>query len=270
MVSSHNSLRLRFPDHVTVRTVPAAINAAYTSHDLGFHTDLLYFEHPPHVQLLHCIQSASSGGASVFADAYRAVVDLFHTDQDAFDTLATIPVNYHYNHPDSNVYRATKTVIDFHPLRIGDTIYNRIQDYMSDWHDLDVRNGGPGWTDADFVACLDKINWGPPFLAPFSTNLIRSPAHQTDSPVLSVLNNKADRWHAAASKLNALLQRPKYLYERKMKPGECVLFDNTRTLHSRGAFNTADVGKPRWLRGTYVDKDSYFSKLRILRNKLSS
>lgn len=84
-----------------VRTVPAAINAAYTSHDLGFHTDLLYFQQPPHIQLLHCIQSASSGGASVFADAYKAAVDLFHTDIEAFDILATVPVNYHYNHPDS-------------------------------------------------------------------------------------------------------------------------------------------------------------------------
>lgn len=84
-----------------VRTVPAAINAAYTSHDLGFHTDLLYFQQPPHIQLLHCIQSASSGGANVFADAYKAAVDLFHTDIEAFDILATVPVNYHYNHPDS-------------------------------------------------------------------------------------------------------------------------------------------------------------------------
>ncbi|KAK6221647.1 mitochondrial protein [Colletotrichum tabaci] len=115
-----------------VRTVPEAINAAYTSHDLGFHTDLLYFEQPPHIQLLHCVQSASTGGASVFADAYRAAVDLFHMDLDAFDTLATVPVNYHYNHPDSNVYRTTKPVIDLRPLRIGDTVYTHLQDYIKD------------------------------------------------------------------------------------------------------------------------------------------
>ncbi|KAM0328674.1 hypothetical protein ACHAQA_005086 [Verticillium albo-atrum] len=250
-----------------VRTVPEAINAAYTSHDLGFHTDLLYFEQPPHIQLLHCVQSASSGGASVFADAYRAAVDLFHTDPEAFDTLATVPANYHYNHPDSNMYRTTKPVIDLRTLRIGDTVYTHIHDYIRDWHALSIRNGGPGWTDSMLVDCMDKINWGPPFLAPFSNHEDASPQNNAAESPLSVLNSKVDRWHSAASKFNTLLQRPEYLYERKMNPGECVLFDNTRTLHSRRAFDAADVGKPRWLRGTYVDKDPYYSKLRVLQNR---
>ncbi|KAJ4311204.1 hypothetical protein N0V84_010566 [Fusarium piperis] len=229
--------------------VPQAINAAYTSHDLGFHTDLLYFQQPPHVQLLHCVQSASSGGASVFADAYRAAVDLFKTDMDAFDTLATVPVNYHYNHPDANVYRTTKPVIDLRPMRIGNKIYTRVQDYLKDSNDE---------PEAALVDCMDKINWGPPFLAPFSNH---------EDQGVSALNDKVERWHDAAVKFNALLQRPEYLFERKMNPGDCVLFDNTRTLHSRRAFDIADVGKPRWLRGTYVDKDPYLSKLRVLQNK---
>ncbi|KAE8137522.1 Clavaminate synthase-like protein [Aspergillus pseudotamarii] len=253
-----------------VRTVPEAINAAYTSNDLGFHTDLLYFQQPPHIQLLHCIQSASSGGASVFADAFKAAVDLFHMDVDAFETLATVPVNYHYNHPDSNVYRTTKPVIGLRPLRIGNTMYTGIQDYIRDWHELSMRKGGSGWTEAMLVDCMDKINWGPPFLAPFSIH--EDPIHQEQlaDPDLSALNSKVDRWHQAASKFNALLQRPECLYERKMKPGECVLFNNTRILHSRRAFDMADIGKPRWLRGTYVDKDPYFSKLRVLQHKFRS
>ncbi|GAB1210383.1 hypothetical protein APSETT445_009175 [Aspergillus pseudonomiae] len=247
-----------------VRTVPAAINAAYTSHDLGFHTDLLYFQQPPHVQLLHCIQSASSGGASVFADAFKAAVDLFHTDKDAFNTLATVPVNYHYNHPDSNVYHTNKPVIDLGPLRVSNTVYTNVSDYLEA---MESRQGGSSGSErktATLVECLQKINWGPPFLAPFSNH--ESPTNQ---PALSALNSKVDEWHQAASKFNTLLQRPEYLYERKMKPGECVLFDNTRTLHSRRAFDMADVGKPRWLRGTYVDKDPYFSKLRVLQHKFS-
>lgn len=253
---------------MAVRTVPQASNAAYTSHDLGFHTDLLYFQQPAHIQFLHCVQSASSGGASVFTDAYRAAVDLFHTDPEAFDTLSTVPVNYHYNHPDSNMYRTTKPVIDLRPLRIGDTIYTYIRDYIKDWHELHIRNGGSGWTEAMLVDCMDKINWGPPFLAPFSNHEDSMQQEDPAQPALSVLNSKVDRWHRAASKFNALLQRPEYLYERKMNPGDCVLFDNTRTLHSRRGFDVADVGKPRWLRGTYVDKDPYFSKLRVLQHKL--
>ncbi|KAK2685761.1 hypothetical protein QWA68_015836 [Fusarium oxysporum] len=250
-----------------VRTVPQAINAAYTSADLGFHTDLLYFQNPPHVQLLHCIQSASKGGASVFADAYKSAVDLFHSDPEAFQILATIPVNYHYNHPNNNVYRTTKPVIDLRPLRIDDKVYTRVQDYVKDYHERSLKNRGSGWSDAVLVEHMLKINWGPPFLAPFSNHqgpLVQKKSGQSS---LSALNEKVDAWHKAAFKFNALLQRSEYLYERKMNSGDCVLFDNTRTLHSRRAFNMADVGKPRWLRGTYVDKDSYFSRLRVLKHR---
>ncbi|KAI1032530.1 hypothetical protein LB503_012600 [Fusarium chuoi] len=153
-----------------VRTVPQAINAAYTSADLGFHTDLLYFQNPPHVQLLHCVQSASKGGASVFADAYKSAVDLFHLDPEAFETLATVPVNYHYNHPNDNVYRTTKPVIDLRPLQIGEKVYTRVQDYAKDYHELSIKNRGSGWSDSVLVEHMLKINWGPPFLAPFSNH----------------------------------------------------------------------------------------------------
>lgn len=250
--------------------MPEAINAAYTSQDLGFHTDLLYFTQPPHIQLLHCVESASSGGASVFADAYKVAADLFHQDVDAFDTLATVPVNYHYDHPDSNVYRTTKPVIDLRPLRIGDTTYNRLRDYVEAWKALHASGNElkPEVLQALLVGCMDKINWGPPFLAPQSLHehSLEQDNYAGQSP-LSALNSKVLEWHTAATKFNTLLQRPEYLFERKLDAGECVLFDNTRTLHSRRAFEMADVGKPRWLRGTYVDKDPYYSKLRVLQSK---
>lgn len=114
---------------------------------------------------------------------------------------------------------------------------------------------------------MDKVNWGPPFLAPFSLDENAAQQYLGHAP-LSSLNNKVEKWHDAATKFNALLQRPEYLFERKMDPGDCVLFDNTRTLHSRRGFEMADIGKPRWLRGTYVDRDPYYSKLRVLRQKL--
>lgn len=193
---------------------------------------------------------------------------MFHMDPDAFDVLVTEPVNYHYSHLDSNIYRTTKPVIDLRPLRIGDTVYTHVQDYAKERHELSLRAGGSGWTEAMLVDCMDKINWGPPFLAPFSNH---GESFQQRNPAvtpISALNEKVDRWHRAAASFNALLQRPEYLYERKMKPGECVLFDNTRTLHSRRAFDMADMGKPRWLKGTYVDKDPYYSKLRVLQHKI--
>jgi alpha-ketoglutarate-dependent taurine dioxygenase len=49
-----------------------------------------------------------------------------------------------------------------------------------------------------------------------------------------------------------------------MLPGECVIFDNRRVLHARKAFEVGDAGKERWLRGTYLDWDPYWSKMRVL------
>ena len=192
-------------------------------------------------------------------------MDLFHSDFDAFSILATTPINYHYNHPEDNVYLTTKPVIELKPLRVGNQVYDYIEDYIEAW-----RKRGVQWTEQMLVDCLEKCNWGPPFSAPFS--LHEATVHdvsKSDQQTLPLLNRKVESWHASAKKFSALLQRPEYLFERKMKPGDCVLFDNTRTLHSRKAFDEADVGKPRWLRGTYVDKDPFMSRLRVLQNKFS-
>ena len=107
--------------------------------------------------------------------------------------------------------------------------------------------------------------------APFSLDeATAQDAQFNEQDLLNALNSKVEKWHTAAAKFNRLLQRPELLFERKLNPGDCVLFDNTRTLHSRKAFGHADVGKPRWLRGTYVDKDPFMSRWRVLQNKLST
>ncbi|KAK5714790.1 hypothetical protein LTR17_017037 [Elasticomyces elasticus] len=250
-----------------VRTVPNAINAAYTSADLGFHTDLLYFQDPPHLQLLHCIRSSSKGGASVFADAFKAALDLYETDQEAFNVLTNTLVTYHYEHPGANLYAATKPVIDTRPLRIGNRTYQTLAAFLKAW-ELNRQNVKskhdcttiPSLTVGD---CLEKINWGPPFLAPFSLDAqtMEQTQHLASRTCGEALSNKMVVWHSAAAKFSRLLSRPECLHERLMKPGECVVFDNTRALHARRAFDSSDVGTARWLRGAYVDRDPYWSNL---------
>jgi hypothetical protein len=59
--------------------------------------------------------------------------------------------------------------------------------------------------------------------------------------------------------LETLLNEPTSVYERKMEPGECVLFDNRRVMHGRNAFD-AQGGGSRWLRGAYISKEDFLSK----------
>lgn len=223
--------------------------------------------------MLHCIQSSSEGGASLFVDAYKAAIDLFHNDREAFNALATIPVNYHYTHDGSNLYHATKPVIDLRPLRVGVKTYKTLEEFLRAHEEHREQINAHRSNDAQIpqlrvVDCFEKINWGPPFLAPFTLEEDSlEQASLSQHCALTSLNQKVDAWHAAAQKLNAMLHRQEKMYERLMKPGECVLFDNTRVLHGRKAFDARDAGKSRWLRGTYVDKDPFLSKLRVLRQQ---
>lgn len=223
--------------------------------------------------IFRVVVGSSPGGASVVADAFKAALDLYETDLDAFNVLTTTPVTYHYKHPDSNLYSATKPVFDLRPLRIGESVFGTLPEFLQAWEHHRQQSEHSEVAEIPrlgVVDCLEKINWGPPFLALFSLHL-----DSLEQTLLSVtaqenLNQKMEKWHDAARKFSALLHRPDALHERLMKPGECVLFNNTRVLHSRRAFDPNDIGKARWLRGTYVDKDPFFSKLRVLQHKLSN
>ncbi|KAK0301996.1 hypothetical protein LTR01_009033 [Friedmanniomyces endolithicus] len=234
----------------------------FTRQRLYSTTDLLYFDNPAHIQLLHCMQSSSTGGISVFVDAFKAALDLYAADIDAFNVLASLRVNYHYEHPASHLYHATKPVIDMRPLRVAHTTYDNLPDFLQASESTRKslkRSAGAELPSLDVADCLEKINWGVPFLAPLTLNSgSMEQASSSSTSTRECLNKKMDDWHAAAKNFSALLGRPE---------GECVLFSNTRVLHARKAFDSSDVGKARWLRGTYVDKDPFLSKLRVLEYK---
>ncbi|ORY71478.1 uncharacterized protein BCR38DRAFT_307753, partial [Pseudomassariella vexata] len=94
---------------------------------------------------------------------------------------------------------------------------------------------------------LEKVYWSPPFQAS-DQNLLKTGQ-----------GSKHYRaWVEAATKFRKLLEDDPWMYEYKMKPGECVLFDNLRILHGRKQFDTSS-GR-RWLKGAYVAHDVYSSK----------
>ncbi|KAI1263715.1 Clavaminate synthase-like protein [Xylariaceae sp. FL1019] len=88
--------------------------------------------------------------------------------------------------------------------------------------------------------------WSPPFQDPFQ-------------PSLFTQRRTAD-WVKIARSIKRMTEDETNVYEYKMKPGECVIFDNRRILHGRRAFDTA-TGE-RWLKGAYVENSSHQSKLR--------
>jgi alpha-ketoglutarate-dependent taurine dioxygenase len=109
---------------------------------------------------------------------------------------------------------------------------------------------------------LESVNWSPPFQGPFS--LTSAPLTATRTKPEDLVGRKIEQWNRAAKVFNRLIHRPSGIYERLMKPGECVIFDNRRVLHARRAFAPGDEGQERWLRGAYIDKDPFLSKMKVL------
>lgn len=216
-----------------VRSVPEAINVAYTSKDLGFHTDLLYMDQVPALQLLHCIRSSAKGGKSLFTDSHRAAQELMVQDKKSFSALEKINVTYHYDHPETQLYKRSRRVLASH----------KANNQFVSWNNL-----------------IKRVNWSPPFQAPFETY-----DHSGDGRNNYAKNIK--EWHSAARIFNKLIHKEDGIYGRQMQPGECVIFANQRVLHARTAFEVEDAGKERWLRGAYIDPGPWESKTRVLRRR---
>ena len=79
-----------------VKSIPNAENIAYTDLNLPLHMDLMYFEDPPKLQLLHSIKNEVSGGLSTFKDS-RKILNAFQNDFPVYyDTLKRVRVCYQY------------------------------------------------------------------------------------------------------------------------------------------------------------------------------
>jgi len=79
-----------------VRSVPAAIDLAYTSLPLDPHTDNPYRVPVPGVQLLHCLANETSGGLSTLVDGFAAAEALRVRDNEGFRLLASTPVRFQW------------------------------------------------------------------------------------------------------------------------------------------------------------------------------
>jgi len=216
-----------------VRSVPDAKNVAYTHGHLGFHMDLLYMRQPPRLQLLHCVRSSAHGGASLFTDSYRAVSDICDVDQKYFKTLNSSRTLFEY-HNDGHHYSHA------HPI-VRMSLRGRKRGYQSSFDRREER----------MPTAIAAVHYSPPFQGPLS--------YSTPAAVRG--------WYSAMKMLKAKIEQPDMIYQRQMKPGECVIFDNQRVLHARTAFVPGDAGKERWLRGAYLDDDPWMSKLRVLEDK---
>jgi gamma-butyrobetaine dioxygenase len=87
---------------------------------------------------------------------------------------------------------------------------------------------------------------------------------------LRVPPREAEAAYAAYRRWDALLARPEFRLTFRLTPGDCLIFDNTRILHARTAFDASEgVTGERHLQGCYADIDGLLSALAVLRRARS-
>ncbi|MCJ1296917.1 hypothetical protein MMC34_008485 [Xylographa carneopallida] len=222
-----------------VRSIPSAKNIAYTAQNLGFHMDLLYMASPPGLQILHTMIASTRGGESLFSDGLNACYAMWKKAPEHLASLCTYQVTYRYKN-DSHWYQQDRTTLS-HPIEFD----------------------ASGCEIPDLTRSDQEINWSPPFQGPFERDIGTKDSSQNGKTEAGL---SALRVYLKAAKIfKAFLEAEDSVLETKMEEGTCVIFDNRRILHARKAF---DSDSERWLRGAYVDKDPFKSRLRVLNEQL--
>jgi len=160
----------------------------------------------------------------MFSDSFYAAMQVWHEDPSLFNALVNHKTSYHYENAGEHYRKAHATVVLDPAVRSSDT------------------------------PTIDHVNWSPPFQAPFAL-----PSSAQDQTSVS----QFQAYIAAAKRFAAHAEAPENIFEHRLGQGECVIFNNRRTLHARTAFDV-ESGE-RWLKGGYVDTDVFLSRYRVLR-----
>lgn len=228
--------------HWDVRDVPGAENIAYTAKQLGWHQDLLYFESPPGLQLLHCLEAAEQGGETLFLDGVAAANAFEAEHPEDFALLSKLHITYHYSN--ANVALSQRRPV-FAPATDGAS--HRRVFWSPEWQ---VRNKSQ-FKQNDFNLL---------FLKKGTLNVHRN----------------VNRVYQALLCWDDFLDRQSVLAV-KLQPGNAVVFDNHRQrsnllfffvfsfvwvfcfrmLHARASY----AGGSRHLQGCYVSRDDFRTAL---------
>lgn len=204
--------------------------------------DLLYYKEPPKLQILHFLKQSQKGGESLFSDSFKAVSTLVKTYLGlstvsfrasfrhglALDALAEFMIPFHYKNNGHWMQHEHPTIL------LDDSVRFMVRKPVS-------LNDPPSAGLSKWEKALQAVRWSPPFQAPMFRKQDRR-----HFPIL-------DNWTRGARYLSDEFERPEAVYETRMEEGTCVIFDNWRILHARRAFS----GGERWLRGAYIDDDTF-------------
>ncbi|KAH8429685.1 putative Gamma-butyrobetaine hydroxylase subfamily [Aspergillus melleus] len=150
-------------------------------------------------------------------------------------------------------FRVAKTLHKQHPM-VFEALTKLKLNYEYNHEDDVYTNRWPVFEVGEFSSIVNMdlrhVNYSPPFQG----RVLRLKNYQFTSASLRALHF-----------FTRQLEDKDNIFERKMQPGECAIFENRRVLHARRPFDLTSGS--RWLAGTYVDEDALLSKFRTLSRK---
>jgi len=224
-------------------------NVAYTSTPLCPHQDMAYYESPPGVQLLHCAVMGTGvvGGESTLIDGMAAAYRLRELKPASFEALAQCPATFVKQRD-----RACMT-------------YRRPHISLSE-------EGIGGLETTTEYREITAVHWSPPFEGP-----VCLPPRQVDhyyeayADFASLLDTGDDgRTKGSAKNDDDELScyAREFTWERKLRPGEMLVFNNRRMLHGRRGFSALGgasfAESQRHLVGCYTNIDDTLNQYRVL------
>eukprot|EP00956_Cyclotella_meneghiniana_P038309 scaffold152030_cov56-Cyclotella_meneghiniana.AAC.2 len=190
--------------HVRVGEANAK-NVAYTSVALSPHQDLVYYESPPGIQLLHCVANGKDvlGGESTLIDGMAAAYRLREMRPESFEYLVKCPATFVKQRDGACMtYRRPHIVLaeEGHTVHKSENLF-----------------------DKEIVA----VHWSPPFegpvvLPPDDVDRYYEAYNDFENLIDNSLcsnGDSSDDLHHYANE---------YTWEKKLLPGEMLVFNNRR------------------------------------------
>ncbi|KAF8639197.1 hypothetical protein AX17_001683 [Amanita inopinata Kibby_2008] len=210
-------------------------NIAYTNLHLDLHMDLLYFQHPPRYQILHCLRNKVAGGTSIFVDATNAAEILRRQSPSSFTTLASTSVPFQYINDGHHLYHAHPT-IELDPSQACGSV------------PLEDRT-------------IMHINYSPPFQAPLS--LMTSPGrlHQ----LYTSLRDFADLLDVSENRYEYTLREgDAVVFDNRRVLHARTSFEDIPGQEIKDGITT------RWLKGCYLEADALMDRYRVMKGTLDN
>ncbi|ODQ79268.1 hypothetical protein BABINDRAFT_25071, partial [Babjeviella inositovora NRRL Y-12698] len=204
-----------------VKTEPNAKNLAFTANKLPLHADLMYYEAPPGIQILHALQNSTKGGENVFCDAFLGAQHVKEMDPTAYEALKTVPINFHKIGHDDQYFSFSRPIV------------------------VENLEGG-----------LTQVNYSPANMAPFEFGITSANPEE---------ENIFKDFLRGLKIFEQFINDPVNQIVVKTKEGSAVVFNNRRVLHTRKKYQETEKESFRWLKGAYLDMDTFESQLRILK-----